>query len=75
VNPIEAPQKAWKNVLYNLYYWIKFHSKIDKFFINVYKGIKGHIIFTTLRKETRLDLDKCIAFGSYGTTTMVEQRT
>lgn len=75
VNPIEATQKAWKNVQQNLFYYIKFNSKIDKVFINVYKGKKGHIIFTTLRKIWGLHLDKCIAFGSYGATTMVGQRT
>lgn len=58
VNPIEATQKAWKNVWYNLFYWIKFNSKIDKVFINVYKGKKCHIIFATLREEWGLDLDK-----------------
>jgi hypothetical protein len=75
VNPIEATQKTWKNVWYSLFYWMKFNSKIDKVFINVYKGKKGHIIFATLRKKWGLDLDKCIAFGSYGATTMVGQRT
>ncbi len=39
------------------------------------KEKKGHIIFATLIKEWGLDLDKCIAFGSYGATTMVGQRT
>jgi hypothetical protein len=56
VNPIEATQKAWKNVWYNLFYWIKFNSKIDKVFINVYKGKKGHITFATLRKECGVGL-------------------